>query len=87
MKPRIEIKRQLPSYPVIDLHATGANIRQLRIERGYSIHEVQRYMGFETVQAIYHWQSGTSLPSLDSAYAFSRLLGVTVNDILVPVAR
>lgn len=87
MKPRNEIKRQLPSYPVIDLRATGANIRQLRIERGFSIHEVQHFMGFETVQAIYHWQSGASLPSLDSAYAFSTLLGLTVNDILVPVMR
>lgn len=87
MKPRIEIKRQLPSYPVIDLRATGTNIRQLRIERGFTIPEVQRYMGFETVQAIYHWQSGASLPSLDNAYAFSTLLGVTVNDLLVPVAR
>ena len=40
-------------FPVIDLTATGANIRRLRLERGLTVRDLQRYFGFEQPQAIY----------------------------------
>ena len=53
----------LPSqFPVIDLPATGANIRRLRQSRGLSVRDLQRFFGFEEPQAIYKWQRGQSLP-------------------------
>lgn len=70
-------------YPVIDAAATGANIRRLRIRKGFSVADLQRYFGFEAPQAIYKWQTGQSLPNIDNLYALSRLLGVPMNDILV----
>ena len=71
-------------FPVIDLAATGANILRLRQAKGYSVRDLQHYFGFEEPQAIYKWQQGKSLPSVDNLYALSTLLGVPMNEILIP---
>ncbi len=70
-------------FPVIDLPATGANIRRLRQTKGLSVRDLQQFFGFEEPQAIYKWQQGKSLPTVDNLYALSALLGVPMNDILV----
>ncbi len=75
---------QLTVFPVIDLAATGANITRLRKEKGLSVRDMQAYFGFEEPQAIYKWQSGKSLPSVDNLYALGALLQVPMEDILVP---
>ena len=43
----------MKTYPVIDLVATGNNIRRLRMERGLTVRELQSYFGFEEPRAIY----------------------------------
>ena len=73
----------LNQFPVIDLPATGANIRRLRQSRGLSVRDLQQFFGFEEPQAIYKWQRGKSLPTVDNLYALSTLLDVPMNDILV----
>ena len=72
-------------FPVIDLAATGRNIQRLREERGLTVRDLQAYFGFEEPQAIYKWQKGKSLPTVDNLYALAALLQVTVDDILVPL--
>ena len=52
-------------FPVIDPVATGANICRLRKDRGLTVRDLQHYFGFEEPQAIYKWQRGQSLPSVD----------------------
>ena len=69
-------------YPVIDVKATGENILRRRREKGYTVPEVQRYLGFATVQAIHHWQRGQNLPSLENMYALSVLLEKPVNELV-----
>ena len=61
------------AFPVIDPVATGANIVRLRIQRGLSVRDLQAYFGFEEPQAIYKWQRGQSLPTVDNLYALSAL--------------
>ena len=75
---------QAKRFPVIDLAATGENILRLRQARGLTVRDVQAYFGFEEPQAIYKWQRGKSLPTVDNLYALSDLLEVPMNDILVP---
>lgn len=70
-------------YPVIDLAATGRNITRLRKEHGLTVRQLQSYCGFEAPQAIYHWQKGKALPSVDNLFALSVLFGVPMNEILV----
>lgn len=72
-------------FPTIDAAATGRNIVNLRKNHGFSVRDLQRYFGFEEPQAIYKWQRGQSLPSVDNLFALSALLNIPMNDILVPV--
>ena len=73
----------LISFPVIDPVATGRNIMRLRLEQGLTVRDVQMFFGFEEPQAIYKWQSGKSLPTVDNLYALSALLDVRMDEILV----
>ena len=61
------------TFPVIDPVATGRNIVRLRTERGMTVRDLQEYFGFEEPQAIYKWQRGKSLPTVDNLYALGRL--------------
>ena len=73
----------MKQFPVIDPVATGKNIVRLRTERGLSVRDLQSYFGFEEPQAIYKWQQGKSLPTVDNLYALGALLEVPMDDILV----
>lgn len=70
-------------YPVLDVKATGARIKELRIFHQLKVGEVAHFMGFESEQAVYKWQRGDSLPTVDNLYALSRLFGTSVDDILI----
>ena len=71
-------------FPVIDMAATGENILRLRKARGLTVRDLQDWFGFEEPQAIYKWQKGKSLPTVDNLYALGALLEVPMEQILVP---
>ena len=71
------------TYPTLDLEAIGTRIKSLRLSSGYTAHEIATYMGFTGPQAIYKWEWGKTLPTVDNLYALSRLFGVTIEQILV----
>ena len=75
------------TYPCIDLSATGRRITALREQRGLSVREVQDFLGLEYPQAIYKWQWGMCLPSVDNLLALARLLRVPMEEILVTSDR
>lgn len=75
---------QQSHFPIIDPVATGRNIMSLRQKRGLSVRDLQAYFGFEEPQAIYKWQRGKSLPSVDNLYALGVLLEVPLDEILIP---
>lgn len=41
------------TFPIVDMKRTGRNIAALREQRGLSVSQLQRLMGFATPQAIY----------------------------------
>ena len=69
--------------PVIDLSATGQNIARLRIEAGLSVKDLQDILGFANPQAIYKWQNGLCLPTLDNLVILAAALGVGLDEIVV----
>ena len=69
-------------FAVLDAKKTGARIKELRKENRLTVEEVSLYMGFESVQAVYKWQRGESLPTIDNLYALSQLFRTSVDDIL-----
>lgn len=69
--------------PVIDMEKTGQNIIKLRIRCGLSVKDIQDVFGFVTPQAIYKWQNGTALPSVDNLVILAAIFQVRVDDILI----
>jgi transcriptional regulator with XRE-family HTH domain len=69
--------------PVIDLTATGINIARLRESAGLTVKDLQEIFGFSTPQAIYKWQRGTALPTVDNLVVLAIVLGVRIEDILI----
>ena len=73
----------MTAFPCIDMRATCANIKNIRVAHGLTVKDLQDYFGFEQPQAIYKWQWGECLPSIDNLYALSRLFKVPIDKILV----
>ncbi|MCR5212518.1 MAG: helix-turn-helix domain-containing protein [Lachnospiraceae bacterium] len=69
-------------FAVLDAKKTGERIKELRKENHLTVEEVSSYMGFESVQAVYKWQRGDSLPTVDNLYALSQLFKTPVDEIL-----
>ncbi len=68
--------------PTIDLKKTGQNILKMRKEAGISVRELQVMFGFTSPQAIYNWQNGISLPSVDNFIVLAAVLGTTIEEII-----
>ena len=71
------------NIPTVDLVATGKKIEKLRKEAGLSVKELQNIFGFGTPQAIYKWQHGTALPTVDNLVLLSAIFKVSIDEILV----
>ena len=71
------------SLPTIDMAATGKNIEKLRRASGLSVRELQKTLGLATAQAIYKWQWGETMPSIDNMAALAAVFRVKVDDILI----
>lgn len=71
------------ALPVIDMTATGINISRLRRNAGLSVRDLQDIFGFSTPQAIYKWQRGLAMPTLDNIVVLAAVFGVAIDDIIV----
>lgn len=71
------------NLPVIDMIRTGQNIGRLRKQAGLSVRDLQDIFGFATPQAIYKWQQGVALPTIDNLVVLAAVLQVRLDDILV----
>jgi transcriptional regulator with XRE-family HTH domain len=69
--------------PVIDMTATGINIARLRANAGMTVKDLQDIFGFNTPQAIYKWQRGAALPTVDNLVTLAAVFRVQIDDILV----
>ncbi len=71
------------NLPVIDMIGTGQNIARLRKQAGLSVRDLQDVFGFATPQAIYKWQQGVALPTIDNLVVLAAVLQVRLDDILI----
>ena len=71
------------AMPAIDMMATGRNITMLRQAAGLTVRDLQTIFGFATPQAIYKWQHGTAMPTIDNLVVLAMVFGVTMDDIIV----
>ena len=69
--------------PAIDMTATGRNIANLRKAAGLTVKDLQDIFGFATPQAIYKWQHGTAMPTIDNLVILAAVLAVPMDRIIV----
>lgn len=71
------------TLPAINMAATGRNITKLREAAGLTVRDLQDIFGFATPQAIYKWQHGTAMPTIDNLVVLAAVLEVPMDAIIV----
>ena len=71
------------AIPTINMSATGMNITRLRKSAGLSVRDLADILGFATPQAVYKWQNGVALPTLDNLVVLAAIFNVTMDQIIV----
>ena len=68
--------------PFVDMKATGIKLHNLRLQKKMSIKQLQHIMGFEYPEAIYKWESGRTIPTVDNLIFLSEIYNVKIDDII-----
>ncbi|SEL77843.1 Helix-turn-helix [Butyrivibrio sp. ob235] len=71
------------NIPAINMVATGQRISDLRTAAGMSVKDLQDVFGFGTPNAVYKWQRGLALSTVDNLVVLSAVFGVPIDDIIV----
>ena len=71
------------AIPTINMAATGMNIIRLRKNAGVSVRDLADIFGFATPQAVYKWQNGVAMPTLDNLVVLAAIFNVTMDQIIV----
>ena len=69
--------------PVINVAATAAKIKEYRIRAGYSVREIQNILNFSSPEAVYAYEKGKYLPTIDNMIILADVYGVAVDDFIV----
>lgn len=74
---------KIVTLPAIDMVATGRNITKLRENKKLTVKELQKIFGFTTPQAIYKWQRGQAMPTVDNLVVLAQVFDVAIDEIIV----
>ena len=69
-------------FPTINKRKTGINLRKIMDINNITVKDVQEYLGLGSVQSVYHWLNGVSIPSVDNLYALSELFQVPMDSLI-----
>ena len=70
------------NVPVIDLLATGKNIKQHIKEHDFNAPIVAKRLGVSNT-TVYKWCSGEHVPTVDNLVILSSMFGVKIDDLIV----
>lgn len=71
------------NLPTINMEQTGKNIRMLRKQNNMTVSDIQDIFEFNTPNAIYKWEHGKNLPTIDNLVVLATLFGTKIDDIIV----
>jgi len=69
---------------VLDMKLTGYLLSVMIRKRGYTVGEIQKELGLSCPQPVYRWINGQTMPSIDNLYKLSTILGVHMDDLMIP---
>ncbi len=78
-----EGRKDLMTYPNIDMIQTGLQLKKYINQAGMSIKDIQEYLHLSCPQPVYRWIKGKILPSVDHLLMLSELFGVHMEKLLV----
>lgn len=76
----VELRIKNFQRPIIDVEATGKRIKFLRESKTLKVKDLQPLFGFEFPQAIYQWEEGKYLPSIDNLFILSKFLEIDISE-------
>ncbi len=65
----------------IDMKQTGENIKQFRKQLNISVKDIVNNTGVSE-RAVFKWQQGISIPTVDNLVVLSKMFGVTMEQII-----
>ena len=71
-------------FSSLDMIMTGQILKNNIKKCGYTVREIQKLLNLSCPQPIYRWMRGRTMPSLDNLYMLSSILGVHMEDLLLP---
>ena len=69
--------------PTINMEATGLNIKNLITKNNMTVKDVAITFGFASVNPVYKWINGKTLPALDNLVVLAKVLDTKIDDIIV----
>mgnify|MGYP002516839221 CR=1 FL=1 len=72
-------------YISLDLKLTGQRIHNVMKERGYTVRQIQEKLDLICPHTVYKWIHGCCIPSTDNLYRLSKILDVSMEDLLMEV--
>ena len=69
--------------PVIDMKATGANIKHIAADKGMDAKDIQAVFGFGTPQTVFKWFRGATMPTIDNMIILAKVFDTTIDAIIV----
>lgn len=73
----------ISSKTSIDMVETGIRLKKFAQKSGYSVKDIQQYLGLSCPQPVYRWYKGVILPSVDNLLRLSELYQVHIEELLV----
>lgn len=73
----------ISSKTSIDMIETGKRLKKFARRSGYSVKDIQQYLGLSCPQPVYRWYKGVILPSIDNLLRLSELYQVHMEELLV----
>ena len=67
----------------IDMIETGRRLKEFALRNGYSVKDIQQYLGLSCPLPVYRWYKGVILPSVDNLLRLSELYHVHMEELLV----
>ena len=78
-----EVISMISSKTSIDMLETGKRLKKIARNNGYSVKDIQQYLGLSCPQPVYRWYKGVILPSVDNLLRLSELYQVHMEELLV----
>ena len=72
----------MSDFYVLDVEATGRRISELRKEKHIKVERLAELLGLCSVQAVYKWQRGDCMPTVDNLVVLSGIFEVPIDSIV-----